>query len=226
MKRTKMRFLVGVLIVTLVLSACAAPAGQNEVKLPYTFEGEGTRSGSWVRTIERYWVVTNIADLPEAGGIRDDGLYSAPFYAEDGSCDSLQYPDELLMEDGSFAGGAYLLMVEITITNIDAVNWCVEDLDERGIPKGAYPDPYTTGAGISIARTNLETRDPSYAYSSELYSVKYEGACGREIRVLPGETKTVIVGFFVGEDHETSEPYELSKLYIYANGTKIPLGEE
>lgn len=212
-------------LVIMLLSGCASDESQQEITLPYTFESEGTRSGTWSHTVERYWVVANIADLPETGGIRDDGLYSADFYRKDGSCDSLRYPDELLMEDGSFAGGAYLLMVELTITNVDGVNWTTEDLDENGIPKGMHPDPYIIGAGVGIRASNMTTAlESNYAYSSELYSVDYAGANGREIRIPPGETKSVIVGFFIGEDWETSEPYELNKLYIGTGYEKIPLG--
>ena len=211
-------------LVVALLPGCTAGGSQQGITLPYTFETEGTRSGKWVRTIERYWVVTNIADLPEAGGIRDDGLYDAAFYDEDGSCYSLRYPDELLMEDGSFAGGAYLLMVELTITNVDGVNWTSEDLHEDGRPKGLLPDPYIVSAEVGICASNMKTAlVSSYAYSSELYSVDFAGACGREIRILPGETKTVIVGFFIGDDWETAEPYELEKLYISTHYEKIPL---
>lgn len=122
----------------LLLNGCSLFEGNESEKLPITFEYNSEqdvlRNGRLIFTIDSVRVIDNIADLPKAGGIRDDGFIYTVYHI-DGKCEALEYP-ELVRADGSFASGTYMVLVEMTATSEDAEMWTTEDLNANGGSKG------------------------------------------------------------------------------------------
>lgn len=214
MKRfTKLTALV--LSIALILSACGLFEKEDANKLPITFEyntkDDVLRNGRLVFTINGIRIIDNIADLPEEGGIRDDGfIYTV--YHTDGKCEALEYP-ELVQPDGSFAAGTYMVLVEMTATSEDAERWTTEDLNDLGNPLGGYSNPYWFAAEWTCA---LYTKSREAASRGIAYFSLLEPHFGNWylFELLPGETKEIIVGFFVDEDCDTEKPYELDELCL------------
>ena len=163
-------------------------------------------------TINRSWIVTNDADFPEEDRIRSDyqryTIYTQ--YHEDGSQEDYWYPQELVQDDGSFVGGAYFVMVELTLTSEDAENWTREDSYETTGGMGAWSDPYIFDTIGGVWYPDHPSEDTSCNYFSELYSVSKD--LGYIMYLYPGETKTVVLGWLIQCDPDTCEPYKYEDL--------------
>ncbi len=199
-------------------------------KFEYTTAYDNLRNGKLIFTIDKSWVVTNVADIPAEGGVRTDTGWL--LYYEDqreDRTDSYKYPEEVVLEDGSFIDGTYIIMVQMTVTSEDAENWTNEDVGANGQPKSWWPDPYIFEIPCDLKVGNSRSYDTVYAYFSELWSV--EAGNGYQYYLEPGQTKTIVFGWLIDEDRNTDEPYEVSKLRLRValNGAYtevfLPLGE-
>lgn len=220
----------------ILLSGCSFLGRPDPTGLPFSFElaydeqYEMIRHGRLVYTVTKFWTVDNVADLPEKGGIRDDGWASYCTYDENGMGVAMLYP-ECVQEDGSFAENGYLVMVEFTVTSEDAENWTSNDYREgfkeagRG-PRGKFEDPYIFNvmevfeafwAGGSCASSSV-------AYFSELFELSNLGN-GYDYRIEPGEERTMVLGFFVSINDKTGEMYIVQDLAlkVYDRGYPVSI---
>lgn len=200
-------------------------------KFEYTTAYDNLRKGKLIFTIDKSWVVTNVADIPEEGGIRTDRNYIMTYedQTEDGEWIGRWYPQDVVLEDGSFIDETYFVMIQMTVTSEDAENWTNEDIGPNGGAKSWWPDPYIFEIPCSLKYPKRQECNTQIAYFSELWSV--EAGNGYQFYLEPGQTKTLVFGYLIQEDWDTCKPCELSKLRlrIALNGAYtevfLPLGE-
>ena len=120
---------------------------------------------------------------------------------------------EFIQEDGSFFDGAYMVLVDVTVTSHNATDWTKNETyahsDGFKVPAGEYSDPYLFRADalvwlsdLSIGTTNLEDsskpdsyRTQSLNYFSELGEVQEDPLL---FRLEPGEETRFTIGFLAG----------------------------
>ncbi len=201
-------------------------------KFEYTTAYDNLRNGRLIFTIDKSWVVTNVADIPEEGGIRTDRNYIMIYDDFRGPGEkqiAYWYPEDVVLEDGSFVKGTYFVMIQMTVTSEDAENWTNEDIGPNGGAKSWWPDPYIFEIPCSLKYPKRTSYSTQIAYFSDLWSV--EAGNGYQFYLEPGQTKTLVFGYLIQDDWDTYEPCELSKLRlrIALNGAYtevfLPLGE-
>lgn len=203
------------LIFVFLLSGCNLFEVDESDKLPimfeYNTEYDVLRNGRLTYEITGFRVIYNIANLPEAGGIRDDGFVYTVVCLDDRD-EAIEYP-ELVQSDGSFANDTYMVLVEMTVTSENAEMWTSKDLNEYGKPAGSYDDPYLFSIEWSC---DLYTRSRKAAAKMIAYFSELNQNLGNwyNFRLLPGEAKAVTVGFFVSEERATQAPYDISDLCL------------
>lgn len=165
------------------------------------------KSGKLIYTITDICLVNNIAEIPNAEEGFSDAI--AAFVGEEyknGALD-LPYPD-FVLEDGSFIPGAYLLVLDITVTSENAVNYTVHDLDEDGYPKGRYEDPYIFRAdGIFFLEDSSEVstyaEEEGKLFIDRSWGIDYFSERNKRpeshmaFRLMPAEELSYKVGFMV-----------------------------
>lgn len=215
----------------ILLSGCSFLDRPDQTGLPFTFElaydskYEFIRHGRLVYTITKFWVVDNVAEIPEEGGFREDTA-SICITDEDGMGVPYHYPDEIVMEDGSFIGGTYMVMVEFAVTSEDAEAWTCNDYREgakeagKG-PRGPYEDPYI----FSPEKVMGAFFENGLSVSSNItyFSAYDEFPESRQciFRLEPGETRTLVVGCFINID--AGEVPDVNDLFfeVRNNGSQV-----
>lgn len=220
----------------LLMSACSLEQPSNYDTLPYTFQDSSDsgslRNGRLIYTITKFWIVDNVVDIPEEGGIRGTSQCYYYYYTEDGDAELIRFPD-CVLEDGSFAGGTYMVMVEFTVTSEDAENWTDTDRYEDGRLRGSvFTDPYNFSLA-NIARVAPEGAE--YHVSASFEKAYYSALNDTDdhpysFRLLPGETRTFVIGYFIN-CKSADENWDVSKLGLRVNTDEtnesvfIPIGK-
>ena len=143
---------------------------------------------------------------------------------------TIRYPD--LIENGRLRTGCYLLVIDVSVTNNDAITYTKDDFDEDGIPQGLYSDPYLFHAdglfylhGTHIGDNGVITHtDPDgtkytsiSCYTADYFSLTDNRPEDRTVfRVAHGETLSFSVGCLVFDEDAGGE-YDLSTLYLTKN---------
>lgn len=175
-------------------------------------------SGKMQFTISNPRVLTHRDDMP--GGDFD---YAYAGIWQDGEvteyvCYSPRFPS-FILEDGSFVEGAQLIVLDVTVTNIDAKMRTQKDADSEGKGGGLYTDPYIFRVGSLLSFTdttkNTDTvsvfggvsSDGNYPQLNATYFSLLNN-CDEHpfaFRVEPGETITFSIGVVVGNNQDGSE---------------------
>ena len=207
----------------LLLGGCGFLDMPETTESPFTFEYgydpeyELIRQGRLVFNITKFWIVDNAAEFPEEDRIPEGEYVSYCIYDENGMGVSMHYP-ECVQDDGSFAEGVYMVMVEFTVTSENAENWTTSDYFEKKngngdlVPRGEYEDPYIFGMNmLGLFWAGNACASSRIAYFSQLNEVSHS-PWSYAFRVEPGETRTMVVGYFINIDDSTGEPYDVNEL--------------
>ena len=138
--------------------------------------------------------------------------------------------DEWFTEDGAYANDCRVILVDVTVENVDAVAWLAS-----ADPQGHFEDPYAfyvysvVGiSDISQLYEDEETGRQSFTYTGyqNYFSLRgqYDGDSGNNVpgildyatQLLPGESVSFTVGFPVHVNYDGS-PKDLSKLVLCVN---------
>lgn len=215
------------LSILVLLSGCFfLEEKEPSITLPFTFEKtseHNLKTGKLIYTISSIHVISNIADIPEEGAVRSNAYIVC--YDGEGNELLYDYPD-LVQEDGSFAEGNVMVLVDVTVTSEGAEAWTLSDTDSKGNPKGLRSDPYVFDIQGTFDRAYPDNRPGhSLHYYSELEEGEDRDSAFTH-RITPGESQAFTIGFFINDDPETGEPFELSKVFLRVNeDQKIPLIE-
>ena len=127
------------------------------------------------------------------------------------------YPD-WTEEDGYFGDDIYLILVDVTATNVGAENYTTADRYSDGRPRGEYDDPYIFRAdGVPVLTDISGTKwigdhlwyvDPAYF---SLLNQRSEHRMA--FRLAPGESITYTLGFLV-TDCELGGDFSLPHLCL------------
>lgn len=222
-----------------LLGGCRMPNDLNQSEYLLTFEYgydsdyELIKQGRLVFNITKFWTVDNVAEFPEQDRIPVGDYVSYCIYDENGMGVPICYP-ECVQDDGSFAEGAYMVMVEFTVTSENAENWTTSDYFEKKngdqVPRGAYEDPYIYEMGmLGLLWAGEVCASTRVAYFSHLNEVSHS-PWSYAFRIEPGETRTMVVGYFINIDDSTGEPFDVNKLSyrVYNNArntVSVPVGD-
>ena len=182
----------------------------------YEFDGYGIATGKLEVTLKDARAVTHKDGIPTEGGFYPYDWY---LYMGEGWTEEYRKFEEFIQEDGSFAEGVFLILVDITLENHDARN---SDSSEK-----AYGDPYIFQPAWYIKLTEHKyDRKWDFRYSSR-YGMDHEEE-NLAIRLEPGDSVDLTIGFLVGDNWDGSTR-DLSKLAlgIYDGldfTVKFPLG--
>lgn len=133
-------------------------------------------------------------------------------------CYSQRFPS-FILDDGSFVEGVKLIMVDVTVTNIDAKMRTQKDADAEGKGGGLYTDPYIFRVDSLLCFTDTEKSSGAEStfggVSSEgnypLLNASYFSLLDQceehsfAFDLEPGETKTFTVGIVVGNNENGSD---------------------
>ena len=227
----------------LLLSGCELsdrpePTEQTTALLTFEYgydpEYELIRQGRLVFNITKFWIVNNVAEFPEEDRIPVGEYVSYCVYDENGMGVPMYYP-ECVQDDGSFAEGTYMVMVEFTVTSENAENWTTSDYFEKKngdrVPRGSYEDPYIYEMGmLGQLWAGKECASSRIAYFSHLNEVSHS-PWSYTFRIEPGATRTMVVGYFIHINDSTGEPFDVSELTYRAynnarNTVSISLGDQ
>ncbi len=147
-------------------------------------------------------------DFPNAENVR---LLEGTWYVR------YDYPN-WVEDDGYFGDGVYLILVDVTATNVGAENYTTADHYSDGRPRGEYDDPYIFwAAGVPVLTDISGTKwigdrlwyaDPAYF---SLLNQRSEHPLA--FRLAPGESITYTLGFLV-TDHELGGDFSLPHLCL------------
>lgn len=211
-----------------------------ELKFEYSAETAPHQilSGKMQFTVSNPRVVTHRKDMP--GGDFSEAIAEIWMNGEvkEYVCYSQRFPS-FILDDGSFVEGAKLVMVDVTVTNIDAKMRTQKDADENGKGGGDYTDPYVfrVDSLLGFADTK-ETTDAISAFGGVSSTGNYPqlNACYFSLlneceehsfafRLVPGETMTYTVGIVVGNNQDGSER-DLSAIVVRVASAKHIGGTE
>lgn len=249
MKRKQM--LIPILIIFLLLSMTACSSNPLDVDIPsnsaisgethnvseisdtfpisvsYSNGERDIKSGSITVTLEDARLVSQICDISNPNGIRDDASVNLVGNSYEHGAITLRYSD--LIEYGVLRTGCYLLVIDVSVTNNDAITYTKDDRDEDGIPQGLYSDPYLfhadslfylhdTHIGDNGVITHTDPDGTKYTsfscYTADYFSLTDCRTENRTVfRVVPGETVSFSIGFLVFDENAGGE-YDLSTLYL------------
>ena len=182
----------------------------------YEFDGYGIATGKLEVTLTDARAVTHADGIPTEGGFYPYDWY---LYMGEGWTQQYRKFEEFIQEDGSFAEGVFLILVDITIENHDAEIY-------EGHAK-SYGDRYLFHPEWYLKLTEMKyDRKWSFRYSSR-YGMAHEeeSLC---IHLEPGESVDLTIGYLVGDNWDGSTR-DLSNLAlgIYKDNAfiaKFPLG--
>ena len=198
-----------------------ATQGQQPTELKFQYSSNTHYeflSGKLELSISNPRVVTHRDDMPGGdfdsayAGIWNDGEVTE--YV----CYSPRFPS-FVLEDGSFVEGAQLIVMDVTVTNIDAKMRTQKDADAEGKGGGEYTDPYVFRIGSLLSFTDTAkatdmisvfggvSSDGNYPQLNATYFSLLNN-CEEHpfaFRVEPGETITFSIGIVVGNNQDGSE---------------------
>lgn len=186
-----------------------------------SFEVELTRgTGHFLCTVTGARILTDESQLslddPEQ--LMEGGKLIA---IEDGEGITFPY-EEWFTEGGAFDHGCRLILIDLSVTNVDAKGWLASD-----DPWGFFNDPYAFYAYDFVYFANLSRYTEvagQYEFGNEncFYFDKTGDYCPEDIlptigiepyaiQILPGQTVTYTLGYGIPTDQE-GNPYKLSDL--------------
>ena len=132
-------------------------------------------------------------------------------------CYSPRFPS-FVLEDGSFVEGAQLIVMDVTVTNIDAKMRTQKDADAEGKGGGLYTDPYIFRVGSLLSFTDTaKATDMIYVFGGVSSDGNYPqlnatyfsllNNCEEHpfaFRVAPGESISFSVGIVMGNNEDGS----------------------
>ena len=179
------------------------------------------KSGSLLHTFKSARIVTSIDDIPNTDCFLREALQ---YLNENNEWETGELP-VFVQEDGSFAG-AYVLLIDVTTTSENAINYTTDDLDAEGYPLGEYDDPYlfrVDTLGTLVALNHPENNELNYwplgymEYNSLYYHDPELPDNHYSYHLEPGETIEYTIGFIIYEDLFTAFDCELDFSQLYFN---------
>ena len=194
--------------------------GQQPTELTFQYSSDTHYeflSGKMELTISNPRTVTHKDDMPGGefewayAGIWNDGELTE--YV----CYSERFPS-FVCDDGSFVEGAELILLDVTVTNIDAKMRTQKDADAEGKGGGEYTDPYIFRVGSLLSFTDTaKTTDTMSVFGGVSSDGNYPqlnatyfsllNNCEEHpfaFRIAPGETITFSIGIVVGNNEDGS----------------------
>lgn len=198
-----------------------ATQGQQPTELKFQYSSNTHYeflSGKLELSISNPRVVTHRDDIP--GGDFSEAIAAiwANGEVKEYVCYSQRFPS-FVLEDGSFVEGAQLVVLDVTLTNIDAKMRTQKDADAKGKGGGEYTDPYIFRVGSLLGFTDTAkttdtisvfggvSSDGNYPQLNATYFSLLNN-CEEHpfaFRVEPGETITFSIGIVVGNNEDGSE---------------------
>ena len=127
------------------------------------------------------------------------------------------YPD-WTEEDGYFGNDIYLILVDVTATNVGAENYTTADRYSEIWPRGQYDDPYIFGASVVPVLTDISgtywlNENSRLWYTQPVYFslLNQRSEHPFAFRLAPGESITYTLGFLV-TDYELGGYFSLPHL--------------
>ena len=119
-------------------------------------------------------------------------------------------------DDGYFGDGVYLILVDVTATNVGAENYTTADRYSDGRVRGEYDDPYifrADGVPFLTDISNWLQKNQRFWYADPAYFslLNQRSEHPMAFRLAPGESITYTLGFFV-TDRELGGDFSLSHL--------------
>lgn len=176
------------------------------------------KEGKLIATYSNARLVSRKSDIPNLNGIydpwkpacqiREDGIH---VYNYGGVGETPSF----VQSDGKFLDGIYLLLLDVTIQNIDCACYTASDIGGSGYALGMYEDPYVFREITMRGEWVWDSYEPYYrAGGAEYFSRMNERPEHPLVfRLLPGETITYTVGFFIDDrvdlEHIFIDPKDL-----------------
>lgn len=236
-KKTVLQFLIPsivlVIIITLVYSGDLSDSPEfvesstrypqkqsidnhNNAELVETASIGLLKCGELHYTLSNARLVNDIASIPVMSGFLDDAACIFPGNAESVFGNASVYIDELIQADGTFIPGAYLLLVDLTVTSHGAKAYTLHDLDEEGYPMGQFAadNLFHIDHIINLSSTPQYDPDETLFYSLSYYSEKNSQAEHPLIfKLNDGESISVTIGFLV-DDINVGGRFNLEKIAL------------
>ena len=147
-------------------------------------------------------------DFPNAENVR---LLEGTWYVR------YDYPN-WVEDDGYFGDGVYLILVDVTATNVGAENYTTADRYSEIWPRGQYDDPYIFGASVVPVLTDISgtywlNENSRLWYTQPVYFslLNQRSEHPFAFRLAPGESITYTLGFLV-TDYELGGYFSLPHL--------------
>lgn len=203
---------------------------QNVIQIGESFSFYPQKADGELRcTVTKVWVVEEQSQCPPEESFALTGLWA---YPEGDSVGRIYRYNEWFAEGGAFDLGARFLMVELSVTNVDAVAW-LDDGTTTG-SSGWFTNPYLFYAYAPIFAADLsvvqgEEGREYFSGGGELYYFSEMGKYSEDdletvgietygIEILPGETVTYTLGYGVS-GNPGGQTMDLSKLWLAVSGT-------
>lgn len=152
-------------------------------------------------------VISNISEIENTNGFVNDAEVTVSNYG------TLRYPD-FITDNGMFVNGVYLLVVDVYVSNIDAVCYTTQEKLENGSTLGIYDNPYLFRADFLFYLQDVHDGEDGIVYedSSGLqhiyipsWGIDYYSNLGDgpgdpvSYELKPGESISFSVGFLVSD---------------------------
>ena len=176
-----------------------------DVELPdgLSWQAPGIEVGILHYTVTRTNVLHNVSNAG-LGSFREGAIMN--IYGTDGQATMYYYPD-CIAEDGTLVDGGNLVIVDVTVTCQDAVNFITDP--ETGIQSRRYADNPFLFRADEIGYLVDITEDPTEGYT--YYDAVFFSEMGRfsehpmAYEVLPGESISFRIGYLVGNRPDGSD---------------------
>lgn len=210
---------------------------EQETFDPICWEDTHLENGTLKYTVNNIWIANGISGLDEGCFPEYDAnatIYH-PEWEESFLKDPVAYqnrfmsvysPPELWDSTGAFVEGIRMVMLDITVENLDATN---QLLDNSGNLTSRYGDPYVfnaTAVGVLLDMgRHMENMPDAYWR----YSISYFSELGKRpenafaYRIEQGQSITFQVGFLLG-NYPDGERADVSNLVLSMGSTDRVLG--
>lgn len=198
-------------------STITLPQNIIQIRDPFDYFPD-LANGHFKCTVTDVQVVTEQSQCPQ----QDYFIVTGVCAYKNGDSISFEY-DEWFTEGGAFDLGARLILVDLTVTNVDAVAWLDNGLfnEECGYFNDACAFP-TNNIVTLIDLSNVHgSGNDQYFLGHEVVYFSRAGEFAEEdipntlgtenfaIKIMPGETASFTIGFFV-HGNEDGQPQDLS----------------
>lgn len=207
---------------------------ENVIQMGDVFEYYPAKAtGHFLCTVTGARIVTEESELPLSDKIYNDWL----FHYIDGEEIEYNYP-EWFTEGGAIDQGCRILMIDLTVTNVDAE--AVVDKGGSSADRGWFYDPYAFyaphfGSPVDLTNltiSNISDEEVNHFYSGleclyfsrrgEFSETDIRDSLGiddRAIKVSPGQTVSFTLGFAVNTNFDGS-PKDVSMLMFCINSDR------